>query len=304
MSELILHHFDPSPFAEKIRLIFGLKKLEWRSVDIPMIMPKPLLTALTGGYRKTPVLQVGADVYCDTSLIALELNKRFPKPDLFTDGNQGLALALSYWSNTVFFNPGAGLSMGTNADLPEPILKDRSEFFNFMDFGLLQEEIPHLFTQLLPHIDLVEKQLSDGRAFLMGSSAGWADINAYFVIWMLRANVAPIQEMLTNCHSMDAWEKRMQDIGHGKRSELDAGNALRIAKASCPSDTEGVDSADPLGLNEGDKIIVEPDDYGKVPVSSELIGLNRQTVSIRRNSAETGDLNIHFPRAGFRITRC
>ena len=70
MSDLILHHFDPSPFAEKIRLVFGLKQLAWQSVEIPMIMPKPLLTALSGGYRKTPVLQIEADIYCDTSLIS------------------------------------------------------------------------------------------------------------------------------------------------------------------------------------------------------------------------------------------
>jgi len=56
MSELILHHYPNSPFAEKIRLILGHKKLPWKSVFIPMIMPKPDLTALTGGYRKTPVL--------------------------------------------------------------------------------------------------------------------------------------------------------------------------------------------------------------------------------------------------------
>jgi len=55
MSQLILHHYPTSPFAEKIRLIFGYKKLAWQSVIIPRIMPKPELTALTGGYRRTPV---------------------------------------------------------------------------------------------------------------------------------------------------------------------------------------------------------------------------------------------------------
>ena len=57
-TELILHHYAMSPFAEKIRAILGYKGLSWRSVDIPVVMPKPDLTALTGGYRKTPVLQI------------------------------------------------------------------------------------------------------------------------------------------------------------------------------------------------------------------------------------------------------
>ena len=70
MSQPILHHYPTSPFAEKIRLILGYKKLAWQSVIIPRIMPKPDLTALTGGYRRTPVMQIGADIYCDTALIA------------------------------------------------------------------------------------------------------------------------------------------------------------------------------------------------------------------------------------------
>ena len=96
MSDLILHHFDPSPFAEKIRLVFGLKGLAWQSVDIPMVPPKPDLTALTGGYRRTPVLQVGADIYCDTRLIALELERRFPTPTLFPGATRGLVESIDH----------------------------------------------------------------------------------------------------------------------------------------------------------------------------------------------------------------
>jgi hypothetical protein len=50
MPDLILHHYPTSPFSEKIRLIFGYKKLAWKSVIIPRMMPKPDLVALTGGY--------------------------------------------------------------------------------------------------------------------------------------------------------------------------------------------------------------------------------------------------------------
>ena len=64
MTELILHHYPTSPFSEKIRLIMGYKKLAWKSVIVPQIQPKPDVVALTGGYRKTPFLQVGSDIYC------------------------------------------------------------------------------------------------------------------------------------------------------------------------------------------------------------------------------------------------
>jgi len=62
MSEVILHHYPMSPYAEKTRRALGIKKLAWRSVTIPVIMPKPDLMPLTGGYRKTPVMQIGADI--------------------------------------------------------------------------------------------------------------------------------------------------------------------------------------------------------------------------------------------------
>jgi glutathione S-transferase len=76
MDELILHHYDFSNYLEKVRLALGYKKLNWRSVIIPAMNPKPDLIPLTGGYRRTPVLQIGADVYCDTQLILSELDRR------------------------------------------------------------------------------------------------------------------------------------------------------------------------------------------------------------------------------------
>jgi glutathione S-transferase len=99
MAELILHHYDEAPFAEKIRLIFGIKRLSWKSVIIPSAMPKPDLMPLTGGYRRTPVLQVGADIFCDTQLISAELERLYPEPTIFTDGNAGLAYALGSWGH-------------------------------------------------------------------------------------------------------------------------------------------------------------------------------------------------------------
>ena len=49
----------------------------------------PDLVVLTGGYSKTPVLQIGADIYCDTKRIADELETRFPQPTLYPDGATG-----------------------------------------------------------------------------------------------------------------------------------------------------------------------------------------------------------------------
>ena len=133
-----------------------------------MVMPKPDLTALTGGYRKTPVLQVGADVYCDSSLIALELERRYPEPTLFPAAGHGLTLALAAWASR-FFDAGSALAMGLNDELPADLLQDRQEFFSHMDFATFRARAPHLFGQVVAHAHLVEQQLADGRDFLLGA---------------------------------------------------------------------------------------------------------------------------------------
>jgi glutathione S-transferase len=302
MNELILHHFDLSPFAEKARVMLGIKRAAWRSVQIPMVMPKPDLMPLTGGYRKTPVLQIGADVYCDTRRIALELERRFPEPTLFPAG-RGVELALATWSDRSFFEPGAGLSMGVNEELPEELLQDRKAFFNFMDFDRLTAEVPHLYGQFLSHAALVASQLADGRRYLLAERPGLADIHAYFPLWMARTFVPPVNALLERFEALAAWEARVRDIGHGERSELDAGAALEIARDATPAATGGISESDPLGLAAGQRVEVTPDDYGKVPVVGELVALSLDEIAVRREEARVGEVVVHFPRIGYRVER-
>lgn len=298
MSELILHHFDWSPYAEKVRILLGIKDLAWRSVQIPMIMPKPDLTALTGGYRKTPVLQAGADIYCDSSCIARELERRYPRPTLFPNGGAGVAYALAAWSDR-FFDSGAGLAMGLNDELPTDLVQDRREFFTHMDFTTLRERSPHMFSQVLAHTGLVEEQLSDGREFLEGPHPGLVDAAAYFVLWMARGFIASIGTVLSRYTRVARWEGRVREIGHGRRIETTASDALAEARAATPLPGEGVGADDPLGLQVGQRVTVTPEDYGRVPVGGELVTLRPQEVAIRRRDERAGDVVVHFPRIGY-----
>jgi glutathione S-transferase len=303
MSGLILHHFDWSPFAEKARLVLGLKRATWQSVQIPMIPPKPDLMPLTGGYRKTPTLQIGADIYCDTRLIATELDRRLPAPPLFPGGNRGVSLALSQWSDTSLFEPGAILSMTVNKDLPEPLLADRRQLFTFMTPEHDNAAVPHLLSQLRVNAALLDGQLADGRAFLLGDAPGWADLTCYFVLWMARAFLPSAAGVLAGFKRLDGWVARVAAIGHGERSDIDAAVALEVASQSTPDPGRGVDRDDPLGLDAGEWVSVTPTDYGKTPVVGELITLDLSEVAVRREDARVGTVVTHFPRAGYRVER-
>jgi glutathione S-transferase len=103
MQDLYFHHYPTSPFAEKIRAIFGYKNLAWKSVFQPQIMPKPDLQALTGGYRRIPVLQIGNDIMCDTALICDVLEHLSPEKSLFPEGSKGAARILAQWADSTLF---------------------------------------------------------------------------------------------------------------------------------------------------------------------------------------------------------
>lgn len=302
---LILHHFDASPFAEKVRLALGIKGLSWNSVEIPMVMPKPKLTALTGGYRKTPVLQIGADVYCDTRRIAIELENRFPSPSLFPDGRLALAMALTPWSDDRCFRPGAALSMGTNGDLPEPVLADRRAFFDFLDFSTLSERLPHYFSQFQAQLALLDRMLAEGDApCLAGDAPGWVDVLAYFPLWMARGNIANSGELVESLPSLLSWERRMAAVGHGERSAMDADDALDLARwATSTVVEEIVDDSWPRGFAEGDAVVVSPDDYGRNGVEGHLARLAGDEIAIHRHDPLVGDVVVHFPRTGYELRR-
>lgn len=300
--ELILHQFEASPFAEKIRLALGLKGLTWWSVEIPMVMPKPDLTELTGGYRKTPVLQIGADVYCDTQRIATELERRFSTPSLFPDGSAGLCLALAQWSDVSFFRPGAALSMGTNDALPDDIVRDRQAFFDFIDFSRLQADLPHFRAGFRAQLALVERMLTaDDRDFLLGPRPSWADILAFFPIWMCRGNICDGEALLNSYPRLLLWERRVLALGHGDCRQLSAQDALAVAADATPGADSWVHDDNPEALAAGQIVQVVPDDYGAVPVIGALQRLTDEEIAILRTGDRVGDVIVHFPRSGYRV---
>ncbi|MFI5002036.1 MAG: glutathione S-transferase family protein [Reyranellales bacterium] len=305
MVDLILHHYAASPFSEKVRVGFGIKRLAWKSVMIPNIMPKPDLMPLTGGYRKTPVLQIGADIYCDTQLIMLELEKRAPRPALLPPDKAGEARALTMWIDRNVFWPAVGIVMGAIGDkLPEAFHKDRSEFSGrSFDPAKLKAAAPFAAEQTYAQLVLAEEMLADGRPFLLGAAPTLADCALYNPVWFLKVRLGggKAEPPLDRLPRIVAWSDRMATFGSGTPTDMTGAEALAVAKAATPAAT-GVAANDPSGLKAGQKISVTPDDTGKVPVSGVLVGLAADRISIKRSDPRAGDVIVHFPRAGYIVT--
>jgi glutathione S-transferase len=307
---VILHHFDRSPFSEKIRVIFGFKELSWRSVRIPPIMPKPDLMPLTGGYRRTPVMQIGADVFCDTQIIIREIERRFPSPTLFPSGAAGVAWALGSWTDRPFFQNTVNLVFGTlGPKVPQAFIEDRSQLRGGkFDLDRMRAAIPQMRDQMRAHLGWIEAQLGDGRKSLLGDFS-LADVSAYMNVWYMRSNlsaevdqeIAGLDRIFAGLKQVPAWETRMRAVGHGRREEMSADEALAIAAKASPEAFGENDPDDPNGRKVGDRVRVVPDDYGRVEVEGEIVSLSAQHVAIRRVDERVGEIVVHFPRAGFLV---
>jgi glutathione S-transferase len=300
---IILHHFDQSPFSEKIRLIFGLKNIAWTSVRISRIMPRPDLMPLTGGYRRTPVMQIGADIFCDTQCIMRELERRFPAPSLLPTGYDGLAWGSAMWTDRPFFQNTVNLVFGMLADkVPADFIEDREKLRGAkFDVAAMKAAIPQMRDQFRAHLAWIDTQLGDERTWISGETPSLCDVDAYMNLWYLRNSLENSDEMLAEFDHARAWAGRLRAVGHGSRTELSSAEALEIAARAAPETEELHDPNDPNGRKVGDKVEVMPDDYGKVRVAGEVVALSPQHIAIRRHDPRAGEVVVHFPRAGFLV---
>jgi glutathione S-transferase len=300
MTDIILHHYKISPYSEKVRLGLGFKGLAWGSVETPVIMPKPDLTALTGGYRKAPVLQIGADIYCDSQLIMRELERRYPTPSFYSAG-RGAADALAWWAEKTTFSPAAGILFAKRPEvLPAGFLEDRAKFSGrTIDPAAMMAAVPNLLDQLRAHFDWLDQMLTDGRSFLQGSAAGLADLAAYHPVWFLQQHFGSTAAPLDNFPKLLSWAERVAAIGHGRRGPMTAEQALEVARSATSTVKASTDAKDPIGRKPGQVVSVTPDDTGRDPVIGELVTSSIQEIVIRRRDPAIGEVCVHFPRAGF-----
>ena len=297
--DVILHHYDISPYAEKIRLALGFKDIPWKSVHIPIVMPKPDLTELTGGYRRTPTLQVGADIYCDTKVIARQLERMKPEPSLYPPGTEAILPGLARWGETSFMMMVTVL-MGTGGTFDEAFMEDRRKMAPDVDFDGAKVIVPAKILQLRANVELLDQQLADGRSFLLGDVLSLADLAAYHPL--IGTMILPVTKALVDeMKHVPAWMQRVASVGHGKFEELDSADAVAIARDATAAEPTADPAPLPDGLQYGDPVVVLPEEVGSGPVSGELQPSDVHEIAIRRRGERAGDLVVHFPREDYLV---
>jgi glutathione S-transferase len=308
MTGIILHHYPQSPVAEKVRTGLGIKGLAWSSVEIPRIPPKPLLMPLTGGYRRTPVMQIGADIYCDSQCILREIERRHPAPTFFPGGAAGMAWGVSRWTDGELFSLVIKLVLGAAGEgLPRDFAADRGRLYLGPDWasGLAraQDDLPHILAQIRAEFGWIDQRLAGGRRFMLGEAPGLPDVLAWHVVWFLRGRWPGGPVFLEQFPSLVAWEARMAEIGHGTPTPMTAEAAQAVATAAEPDTPEEADPGDPQGLAPGKEVTVAPDlDGGEEAVAGRIRRVSADTIAILRDDPVAGRLCVHFPRAGYRVT--
>lgn len=293
----ILHHFQSSPWSEILRLAFGLKRMAWGSVEIPVMLPKPQLVALTGGYARTPVLQNGADLYCDTLVAMDAIEAACPAPSLYPEplGEAHRLLAVQAGGQTFIAAVGAALG-GMPAAGMEAFWADREKRFG-LNGDAFRAIAPQLRTQFKAQVALLEAALGSGKQFLGGDKAGHADLAHYMLLWFQKVRTGgDLAPVVAGLPRIAAWAQRVAALGHGTPTAMSAADAIAAARDATPAVAASVKAES--GFAVGQKVLVSQEGSKDAAVEGRLQVLNARTIVLLRTSAEAGEVAVHFPRLG------
>jgi len=303
MLQLILHHYDFSNYSEKVRIAMGYKSLDWDSVTIPAVLPKPDLVALTGGYRRAPVLQIGADIYCDTRLILREIDRGKPDPTLYPEGHAGLANAMAAWAEGQLFRSVMLYAWGTNHDLmPPELFADRARMRELPkpSIAAVERAAARNAPLVRLQLSLIEEMLADGRRWLGGDAFTTADLAVYHAMWFMTDRSQRLAHEFAAFQALATWMKRVGDLGHGRPRPMSAEDALDVARA-CEPAAQRPSRPQPEDPGLGSLVEIRAADYAQDRIVGSLDFLDDDEVSIRISNDRVGRVAVHFPRVGFEM---
>lgn len=300
---MILHHYALSPFSEKMRAMMGTANLPWQSCITRELPPRPVLAALAGGYRKIPVAQIGADIFCDTRVIASEIAALSGMPQLALESADEATQAYANATDLHAFMDVLAASATMTAArkmLASMSVRDFAGFFvDRIRIGAkakVKAGDPRQARQrVLAHLAATEQRLQQ-QPYLFGQQATYADFSTYHSLWMAR-DVAEWPALKAYPLVM-AWMDRLQAVGQGQRTEISPEQALKVAHDATPRAIAREHQQDVrIGLCVG----IAPSDYARDATIGRLVGVTPTRWIIARDTPDLGTLHVHFPQTGFAL---
>ena len=308
MSHLILHHYPSSPFSEKIRLVLGYKQLAWKSVTVPSVAPKPDVVALTGGYRRTPFLQMGADIYCDSALICDVLEHEQPGPLLYPPHLKGVARVFAQWADSSLFWAAMTYNLQPRgvavlfANLPPAVVHAFSEDRRGMSAGvprLRPADAAAAYRSYLRRI----AHMAEEHDYLFGAEPCLADFAAYHPLWFTRQCVPVMADIFTATPAVLEWMDRIAALGHGRAEKFSAEDAITVAAGADPLPLANDLFQDEHGIALGSQVSIAAESFGTEPTEGTLIAATRTRYTLRRTDLRAGTVHVHFPRIGYALRK-
>lgn len=300
MPDLVLYHYAMSPFSEKVRAMLGYADLSWFSVIVKEMPPRPVLNILAGGYRKVPVAQLGADIFCDTRTIAAEIAQLTNRPELILEQQSEEIQAFVQKVDLEIFL--ACVIAASDGRMLRKLIRQTSLINTFR---FLKDRISmgrkssvkavrgaEAKAKVITHIGDLENRLN--QDYLFGDSPCIADFSAYHGLWFV-CDLAE-KPWLGDYPKTAAWMQRIKAFGHGQPHPLSEDEAIAMAHAPEPRALPTPDGSEHIGT----QVSIAPTDYGREAAIGTLVWSGAHESVIARKVPEAGLLHVHFPKQGFR----
>jgi glutathione S-transferase len=252
------------------------------------------------------VLQIGADIYCDSQNIAQAIDQSAAPHRLFPDQTYGMAMMISNWAETTLFDLSVRLVL-THAlgKVPEEFIRDRGSLYfepNWTEASL-RAALPSVMHELRASLGFVEAHLGATEGvYLAGHQPCYGDAAIGYICWFLRGRWDGGAALLANYPALCALEAALDQLGDGQPQDLNAEAALAIAKAAKPQSPIGIiDSASSLAI--GQSVMIRPKGETADPdVVGRLRYCDGIRISIDHSHEQVGDIAVHFPVIGYVMT--
>ena len=282
--------------------MLGFKQLAWKSVIVPSVAPKPDVLALTGGYRRTPFLQIGADVYCDTALISDVLEHLRPEPALYPPHLKGVSRVFAQWADTTLFwaamtyNLQPRAAEALFAGQPRGAAQAFSDDRRAMGMPRLRpQDATAAYRSYLRRIaSMVEE-----HDFLFGTEPCVADFAAYHPLWFTRTCVPAMAGILAATPAVLEWMDRIAALGQGRMEKFSAADAITVAANAEPLPLPPEAFQDEHGIALGSRVAIAAESFGTEPTEGTLVAATRTRYTLARTDPRAGAVHVHFPRIGY-----